>query len=35
MNAEDMMWRRSKAGLRMSPNEQAALNNYMQERLGK
>jgi glycerol-3-phosphate dehydrogenase len=35
MNAEDMMWRRSKAGLRMTAAEQAALNDHFKERLGR
>lgn len=33
MSADDMMWRRSKAGLRMTPDEQAALNDYFKERI--
>ena len=33
--ADDMIWRRSKAGLRMTPIEKAALEQYMQERIGE
>jgi len=32
-SADDMMWRRSKAGLRMTPAEQSALERYIQERI--
>jgi len=35
MSAEDMMWRRSKAGLRMTSVEQAALDDYFKERLAR
>jgi glycerol-3-phosphate dehydrogenase len=35
MSADDMMWRRSKAGLRMTPAEQTALIDYCKERLGQ
>jgi glycerol-3-phosphate dehydrogenase len=33
--ADDMIWRRSKAGLRMTPTEASALEQYMQERIGE
>lgn len=34
VSADDMMWRRSKAGLRMDPSEKKALDQYMHERSG-
>ncbi len=34
VSADDMMWRRSKAGLRMTPAEKTALEQYMHERSG-
>jgi glycerol-3-phosphate dehydrogenase len=35
MTADDMMWRRSKAGLRMDAGQQSALDDYMKERFGQ
>jgi glycerol-3-phosphate dehydrogenase len=33
--AHDMIWRRSKAGLRMTPAEKSALEQYIRERIGE